>query len=147
MIVPKKIQEQVLSELQRGHQGAARMKAVARSYVWWPNIDKCLEEVARNCKPCQSVKSSPAVAPLHPWVWPERPWQRVHIDFARPLKGKMYFVLVDAHSKWPEVVEMQATTTEKTIQVMRGMFAAYGLPEQVVLDNGSQLPLKNLQSS
>ena len=50
----------------------------------------------------------------------------------------MYIVLVDAHSKWPEVVEMQTTTAEKTIQVMRGMFAAYGLPEQVVSDNGSQ---------
>ena len=138
VIVPKKLQEQVVSELHRGHQGVARMKAVARSYVWWPNIDKSLEEVARNCKACQSVKSSPAVAPLHPWVWPERPWQRVHIDFAGPLKGKMYFVLVDAHSKWPEVVEMQTTTAEKTIQVLRRMFAAYGLPEQVVSDNGSQ---------
>ena len=71
-------------------------------------------------------------------VWPERPWQRVHIDFAGPLKGKMYFVLVDAHSKWPEVVEMQTTTAEKTIQVLRRMFAAYGLLEQVVSDNGSQ---------
>ena len=46
--------------------------------------------------------------------------------------------MVDAHSKWPEVVEMQTTTAEKTIQVMRGMFAAYGLPEQVVSDNGPQ---------
>ena len=80
--------------------------------------------------------SSSATTP--PWVWPERPWQRVHVDFAGPLKGKMYLVLVDAHSKWPEVVEMQTTTAEKTIQVMRGMFAAYGLPEQVVSDNGSQ---------
>ena len=65
-------------------------------------------------------------------------WQRLYIDFAGPLKGKMYFMLVEAHSKWPEVVEMQSTTAEKTIQVMREMFATYGLPEQVVSDNGSQ---------
>ena len=138
VIVPKKLQEKVLSELHRGHQGAARMKAVARSYVWWPNIDKSLEEVARNYKACQSLKSSLAVVPLHSWVWPERPWQRVHIDFAGPLKGKMYFVLVDTHSKWPTVDEMQTATAKKTIQVMRGMFAAYRLPEQIVSDNGSQ---------
>ena len=98
-------------------------------------LDKSLEEVTRNCKACQSVQSTPAVAPLHPWVWLER---RIHIDFARPLKGKVYFMLVGAHSKWSEMVEMQTTTAEKTIQVMRGIFAAYGLLEQVVSDNGSQ---------
>ena len=56
----------------------------------------------------------------------------------------MYFVLVDTYSKWPEVVEMQITTAEKTIQVMRGMFASYGLPEQIVSDNGSQFASQNL---
>ena len=96
------------------------------------------QESQRCCQPCQSVKSSLAVAPLHPWIWPDRPWQRVHIDFAGPLKGRMFSVLVDAHSKWPEVVEMKTTTAAKTIEVMRTMSAAYGLPEQVVSDNGPQ---------
>ena len=79
-----------------------------------------------------------ACLPHHPWVWPARPWQRLHIDFARPFKGRMFFVLVDAHSKWPEVVEMKSTTTEKTIEVMRTLFGSYGIPEQVVSDNGPQ---------
>ena len=34
VIVPKKLQEDVLKELHRDHQGIARMKANARSYVW-----------------------------------------------------------------------------------------------------------------
>ena len=50
----------------------------------------------------------------------------------------MFFVLVDAHSKWPEVVEMKSTTSEKTIEVMRTLFGSYGIPEQVVSDNGPQ---------
>ena len=136
--MPKKLQEKVLSVLHRGHQGAARMKAVARSYVWWPNIDKCLKEVAGNCKVCQSVKSSPAVAPLHPLGMAGEALVESPCRFYRTTEREMYFVLVDAHSKWPEVVEMQTTTAEKTIQGIRGMFAAYGLPEQVVSDNGSQ---------
>ena len=140
--MPKKLQEQVLQELHQGHQGIARMKAIARYYVWWPSMDKNLEDVAKNCQPCQSVKSSPAVALLHPWIWPERPWQRVHIDFAGPPKGRMFFVLVDAHSKWPKVVEMKTTTAAKTIEVMRTMFAAYGLPEQAVSDNSPQFTLE-----
>ena len=52
--------------------------------------------------------------------------------------GNMYLVALDAHSKWPEVIEMTSTTAEKTIVELRRMFATYGLPEQVVTDNGPQ---------
>ena len=47
-IVPKKLQEDVLKELHHDHQGMARMKASARSYVWWPELDKSLEQTARS---------------------------------------------------------------------------------------------------
>ena len=47
-IVPKKLQEDVLKELHYDHQGMARMKASARSYVWWPELDKSLEQTARS---------------------------------------------------------------------------------------------------
>ena len=50
----------------------------------------------------------------------------------------MFFVLVDAHSKWPEVVVMNSTTAAKTIIVLREMFSRYGLPKQLVSDNGPQ---------
>ena len=89
VIVPEKFQTRIVQELHQEHQGIARMKSIARSYVWWPKLDQRLEKTARNCLSCQQVKNVPAVAPLHPWVWPSKPWQRVHIDFAGPLKGKM----------------------------------------------------------
>ena len=45
---------------------------------------------------------------------------------------------VDAHSKWPEVIEMENTTSGTTIKVLRNLFASYGLLQQVVTDNGPQ---------
>ena len=138
VIIPSKLRETVLSELHQGHPGVSAMKSIARSYLWWPNLDKDLETTARSCLSCQAVKQSPAAAPLHPWVWPSRPWQRVHVDFAGPFMGKMFLLAVDAHSKWGEVYPMLKTTTSKTIELLRHMFAAYGLPEQLVLDNGPQ---------
>ena len=62
------------------------MKTLARSYVWWPSIDKEIEATAKDCRACQSVKSAPPRAPLHPWVLPAKPWQRLHIDLARPTR-------------------------------------------------------------
>lgn len=101
-------------------------------------MDAEIEHKVQSCTVCQAVQKSPAVAPLHPWRWPERVWQRVHIDFAE--KDKQYFlVLIDSHSKWLEVAHMTSITSTNTIEVLRGMFAAYGLPEECVSDNGPQL--------
>ena len=94
--------------------------------------------VAKSCHSCQAVKSSPPVVPLHPWVWPDAPWKRLHIDFAGPMYGKMFLVVVDEHSKWPEVAVMASTTADSTIEVLRALFAQFGLPEQIVSDNGPQ---------
>ena len=138
VIVPLTLQAAVLKELHCNHPGIARMKGLARGHVWWPRLDKDIESLAKSCQSCQAVKQAPPTAPMHPWTWPSKPWQRVHIDFAGPFLNKMYVIVVDAHSKWPEIYEMSQTTSTKTITVLRHLFASYGLPEQVVSDNGPQ---------
>ena len=50
----------------------------------------------------------------------------------------MLLIAVDAHSKWPEVQIMPGTTSTHTIAALREMFAWFGLPQQVVSDNGPQ---------
>ena len=114
------------------------MKAIARSYFWWGGLDKDIEELGKSCQSCQANQSNPTVAPLHPWVWPDAPWKRIHVDFAGPFQGHTFFIAVDAYSKWPEVVVLTSTTSVKTIEVLRSMFAHHGLPEQLVSDNGPQ---------
>ncbi len=138
VIIPEKLQEKLLQELHRDHPGITRMKAVARSYFWWPGLDRDIEVLARGCQECQAVKNTPAVVPLHPWTWPSKSWQRIHIDFAGPFQKAMFLVAVDAHSKWPESYLMSSTTVSQTISVLRKMFATHGLPEQIVSDNGPQ---------
>ena len=138
VVIPKKLQSTILDEIHQDHPGVVRMKNMARSYFWWPHLDKEIEKKAKGCVDCQSVKGNPPRAPLHPWIWPSKPWQRVHLDFAGPFYGKMFFISVDAHSKWPEVIEMKKTTAEKTITILRRLFSTHGLPEQIVTDNGPQ---------
>jgi len=86
------------------------------------------------------------VAPLHPWLWPSRPWQRIHVDFAGPVRGRNFLILVDAHSKWPDVIEMRSTTSTATIRELRQLFATFGLPEQLVSDNGPQFTSDEFKS-
>ena len=138
VVIPLKLRPALLEELHKDHPGASRMKAVARSYFWYPGLDQDIEKKAQSCTSCQAVKNTPPAAPLHPSLWPTKPWQRIHVDFAGPFKGKTYLLVMDAHSKWPEIVEMNSTTSQRTIVELRKMFAAHGLPQQLVSDNGPQ---------
>ena len=138
VVIPKRLQRAVLDMLHEGHPGIARMKTLARGYVWWPGLDQDITDLVKQCSSCQQVQQAPAVAPLHPWLWPDKPWDRVHVDFAGPFMGSMFLIIVDAHSKWPEVVPMNSTTSTQTITVLRQVFSAYGIPRQLVSDNGPQ---------
>lgn len=146
VIIPPPLRENVLDELHSGHCGMVRMKEIARSYFWWPGLDAAVEKKAKSCPDCLKLRNHPQLVPLHPWEWPEEPWQRVHIDFAGPLEGRMLLVVVDAHSKWPEAIVMQETSTERTIDELRLIFSRFGLLQQLVSDNGPQLVSKEFKA-
>ena len=46
-------------------------------------------------------------------------------------------MVVDAHSKWLCVEPVTSATSKNTIAKLRSIFAANGLPEMVVTDNGT----------
>eukprot|EP00117_Sycon_ciliatum_P041979 scpid19977/ scgid1158/ Retrotransposable element Tf2 155 kDa protein type 1 len=138
VIIPPDHRKAVLTELHEGHPGMVRMKALARSILWWPGLDGDIADAVKACLGCQSVQSEPAAAPVHRWSMPDRAWQRVHVDYLGPLRQTMWLVIVDAHSKWPEVIPMPSTTSLATIASLRTVFARYGCPDLIVSDNGPQ---------
>lgn len=127
----------MLSPLHEGHPGTTRMKMLSHSHVWPPLITYDVENTVKNCSTCQLTQNVPPRVPLFPWGWPMRRWQRVHLDFAYR-DHNWYLILVDAHSKWVEVFLISSTMTKCTIERLRSVFAAFGLPEEVVTDNGPQ---------
>ena len=49
-----------------------------------------------------------------------------------------YLIVVDAKSKWMEIIPMSSTTTTATLRALRFLFSVHGLPEEMVSDNGPQ---------
>lgn len=108
VVVPNKLRGRILYELHQSRLGIVKTKSLARSYIWWPCLDAQIEDLTKSCTTCQAARNAPMVAPLHPWTWPAKPWQRINIDFAGPFQGRMLLIVVDAHSHWPEVIEMKS---------------------------------------
>jgi len=135
VIVPPPGQKLVLQELHSAHM--SKMKSLARMYVWWPGLKKDIEDMVHSCDECQLNQANPTVAPLNPWSWPSRPWTRLHIDYVGPFQNHYFLVIIDAHSKWIEALPASTPSTSVSIELLRPLFAQFGLPETIVSDNGS----------
>ena len=114
------------------------MKTLARQYLWWPNLDKEIERVVKDCNSCKSNASQPPKAKLVKFIETKRVFEIIHLDFAVPFHGKCSLILVDAFSKWPEVAEVSTMDSMQTIEKFRKWFARFGLPDVIISDNGRQ---------
>ena len=137
VVVPTVGRDLALQMIHEAHPWIARMKSLARSYIWWPGMDKDIERYVKKCPVCQSSRKDPPVAPAHPWPVPDKPWTRLHIDYVGPLEGKMFLLITDAHSRWMEIHATNTSTSSATIELLRKSFASLGLPEVVVSDNAT----------
>lgn len=135
VVIPETLRTKVLRELHSGHFGTVRMKQLSRNFCWWANIDKDIEEITKNCEACTRFSNNPSKTKHH-WEAASAPFERIHIDFAGPFMGHMFFVLVDAYTKWPEVHIVKDMSVQNTINKCREIFTTFGLPKTLVSDNG-----------
>ena len=57
VLIPGKLRPKLLQELHRDHPGVVRMKAIARSYMWWPGLDREIEQTAKGCQSREASSS------------------------------------------------------------------------------------------
>jgi len=112
------------------------MKALGRGHVWWPKMDRMIEEKALKCVECLENRSNPAKAPVHHWEKPSAAWTRLHIDYAGPFMGRMFLIISDAYSKWVDIYPTKGCTSAETIEKLRHSIAIQGKPLTIVSDNG-----------
>jgi hypothetical protein len=102
--------------------------------------------LVRTCIQCQEAAKSPIKTTLKPWPLTGEVYERVHIDFAGPCKdGNTYLLVTDAFSKWPDVFRMKTISAKDTVDTMRILVNRYGIPKEIVSDNGTQLKSKEFR--
>ena len=146
VIIPLVLRQALLQELHSCHVGTSRIKLVARSDFWRPSLDADIVAMCATCSICQEQASTPAKEPLPPWVFPSKPFERVHVDFAG-YNNRFFFLLVGVYSKWLEVFDMgRDSTTSRTVSCLGEVISRFGIPQIIVSDNRPQFTSSEFQS-
>lgn len=85
--------------------------------------------------------------PIRTQPWPKTniPWTRIHTDYAGPLKGYYYLVIIDSFSKWPEVYRYKHPTASNTIKALDEVFSRFGVINTIVSDNATMFTGKEFK--
>ena len=71
VIIPKKLQHEMLQIIHGAHLGAEKCKRRARDVLFWPGMSAQIEDLALNCQVCASFRRSNQKEPLIPHDTPQ----------------------------------------------------------------------------
>lgn len=134
IVVPVSLQSEMLNVIHESHLGIEKMKSRARPVLFWPGMNSDIEEVAKGCATCAKFRPANVKEPLIPHEVPDLPWKKVGVD-VMTVDGLDYLVVVDYHSKWPELAKLERKTAQHIIMHLKSIFARHGVPEIMMSDN------------
>lgn len=139
IVIPASLRERVLQLAHEGHPGIDVMKRRVREKIWWPSIDKSVENYVKKCHGCLMVSLPNKPEPLKIREHPSSCFEEVALDLLGPLPdGRSILVVVDWYSKFKLVEFLTKTTTKDIIRVIMQMFLRFGFPAKITSDNGPQ---------
>ena len=108
-----------------------------RAHVWFPGMDSQCDKFVSTCIACQSNTPQTHREPLRMTDLPEGPWEKVSVDFCRPMAScDVALVFYCQYARYP-VVEFVGSTSEKaTIPIFKRVFDTYEVPKEIKSDNG-----------
>ncbi|XP_033991872.1 uncharacterized protein K02A2.6-like [Trematomus bernacchii] len=137
IVVPGSLRADILQKIHEGHQGLSKCRERANASVWWPGLSVDIKNIVNICKSCQEQKRAQQKEPLISTPLPDRPWKRIALDLCEHNKHN-YLVISDYYSRYLEILQLPSTTSALVIQRLKTTFARFGIPEEVVSDNGPQ---------
>ena len=119
--------------------GITKCKERARSVVFWPGMNRTIEEMISKCDTCQEYQASNPKEPSYMVTGqiPTRPWEIV-VTYLFSWCGSDYLLIVDYYSRFIELAKLSNTKSQTVITHSKAIFARHRIPSIVQSDNGPQ---------
>ena len=104
-----------------------------------------IKEHISMCETCTTFPSRQPKEPLLNHEVPNRPWAKIGTDLLQ-FGGKDYLVTVDYFSNFFEIDYLSSTTSNTVIKKLKSHCARYGIPDEVVSDNGPGSTIQMISS-
>ncbi len=128
VVIPKELQRRVVDLAHEGHQGITKTKALLREKVWFPGINKMVEERVKSCLACQVATPEAAREPLQMSPLPDQAWDEIIVYFAELSTGDYLLVLSDDYSRYPIVEVIRSVAAQTVIPKLQHIFSQFGIP-------------------
>ena len=127
----------MLEKIHAAHQGVEKSILNAIDTMYWPSVQRDIQETCENCPTCAQWGNKHQPEPMLHHPIPELPWHFVSQDI--PQHGtQCYLVTVDHYSDFFEVDTLHDTLSSTIVSRTRKIFTRYGSPMVCLTDNGPQ---------
>ena len=142
VVVPQAMRADMLKQVHRSHLGVEKCKQRVNDVLFWPGMSAEIVEMCERCSTCAETRCKNMKEPMVLSQQPEKPWQKVATDLFH-FEGNNYVLVADYYSKFVEFAKLlQDLSSGTVIKFLKDQFARYGIPEQVVSENGPQYACK-----
>lgn len=134
IIVPKKLQKEMLKKLHESHLGITKTRNRARQILYWPGIDGDIENMILQCRVCEKFQKSNCKEPLISHSVPNYPFEKIGCDIMT-YGSKDYLIVIDYLSKWLEIIKLCNKQSGEIINHLKNIFSTHGIPRILIADN------------
>ena len=142
LVVPESAREEMKARLHASHIGIQGCLRRAREVLYWPGMNRDIENCIAQCHVCNSQPREQTKEPMICHEIPTRPWEKIAVDLFQ-LNGRDYMVTVDYYSNFFEVDSLTTKTAVEVIRKLKAHLARHGIPDQVISDNGQPFASAN----
>lgn len=137
IVPPESLKTHILKIVHRGHPGVVMMKRTIREKLWWPGLEKDVDDFVKSCMGCVAMSKVNPPEPMQRTELPEQPWKLLGVDYLTvPDCGTSFLTVVDYYSRYLAVKNVKETNATNTIKALEEIFYQWAYPVTLRLDNG-----------
>ena len=137
VVIPSSLQRDMKVKIHSSNMGIEACLRRARECLYWPGMSAEIKQYISTCNICTEFDTSQPKETLMSHEIPSLPWEKIGTDIFTH-NNKDYLVTVDF---W-EMDRLPNTRSSTTVLKLKSHFARYGIPHQVISDNGPQFASK-----